>query len=283
VGGHGSCVSESLEAIVKKAYVTTLTNGDGYAPGVEVLGKSLQASGTQIPRVLLATQDVSPDARSRLVKQGWEIRDVEPIANPTANGDLLYPRFANVFTKLRGWQLTDFDRIVMLDADTLVLQNIDELFERSVFAAAPDFLLPDRFNSGVMVLEPSTETFQKMIAALASSGTYDGGDQGFLNTFYSDWYAMPVEHRLPIGYNMAHFIYAFLRGHPSLRGKLEHEAKIVHYMVQKPWLSKAVFTGGSEIWWKMYFAAHPEKSNDWKARIHHIEDWSFDHLVSILD
>ena len=268
---------------MKNAYVTTLTSGDAYVPGVEVLGKSLQASGTSVPMVLLATQDVSQGARARLSKQGWQIRDVEAIENPTAESQLLYPRFANVFTKLRGWELTDFERIVMLDADTLVLQNIDELFERTWFAAAPDFLLPDRFNSGVMVLDPSKETFRKMISELAISGTYDGGDQGFLNTFYSDWYAMPVQHRLPIGYNMAHFIYAFLRGHPSLRGKLENEAKVVHYMVQKPWLAKATVTGGSSAWWNMYFAAHPEKSNDWKAKIHHIEDWSFDHLVTLLD
>lgn len=267
---------------MKAAYVSTLTSGDAYVPGIEVLGKSLERSGTSHPRVLLTTSDVSREARARLADQGWQIREVEPISNPTAKGALLFPRFANVFTKLRAWEQTDFERVVLLDADTLVLQNIDDLFERSRFAAAPDFLLPDRFNSGVMVLEPSRETFAEMVAALAASGTYDGGDQGFLNTFFGDWYAMPVEHRLPAGYNMAPFIYSFMRGHTSLEATFKREAKVVHYMMQKPWLSKSTLTGGSHAWWSTYFEAHPEKAREWGDKLHHIEDWTLEKIVALI-
>ena len=163
---------------MKRAYVTLLCSGDGYVTGAEVLGKSLQASGTEVPRVAMVTPDVSADARRRLVAQGWEIRDVEPIANPHSDGALVFSRFGSVFTKLRAWDLAEIDRAVFLDADTLVLRNIDELFERASFAAAPDFFLPDRFNSGVLLLEPSRETFAKMAEALATASSYDGGDQG---------------------------------------------------------------------------------------------------------
>ncbi|HSO39064.1 MAG TPA: glycosyltransferase family 8 protein [Labilithrix sp.] len=263
------------------AYVTTLCNGDGYLPGVEVLGKSLEASGTQKTKVVLVTADISAAARERLARQGWQLRDIEPIANPAADR-LLFPRFASVFAKLRAWELVEFERVVLLDADTLVLQNVDDLFERRTFAAGPDFFLPDHFNSGVMVLEPSADTFGRMIEALAVAGTYDGGDQGFLNTFYADWYAMPVEHRLPVGYNMAHFIYQFLRGHPTLKATLERDAKIIHYMVQKPWQAKTTLTGGSAAWWHMYFEAHPEKAHEWKEKVHEFEDWSFDHLAALV-
>ena len=161
---------------MKKAYVTMLCNGDGYVTGATVLGKSLEASRSNVPRVAMVTADISAAARSRLAAQGWEVRDVEPIANPAADALLVFPRFGAVFTKLRAWELTDFDRIVLLDADTLVLQNVDDLFERPGFAAAPDFFLPDRFNSGVMVIPPSKETFDRMVAALSSAPSYDGGD-----------------------------------------------------------------------------------------------------------
>jgi glycogenin glucosyltransferase len=266
---------------VKTAYVTTLCNGDGYLPGVEVLGKSLEASGSQVQRIVLTTPDVAAATRARLIQLGWQIRDIQPIDNP-ALARLLFPRFASVFAKLRAWELVDLDRVVLLDADTLVLQNVDDLFERRNFAAAPDFFLPDRFNSGVMVLEPSAATFARMMQALASAGSYDGGDQGFLNTFYANWYAMPVEQRLPVGYNMAHFIYQFLRGHPTLRVTLERETKIIHYMVQKPWRATATFTGGSASWWHMYFKAHPEKAHVWKDKVHAFEDWTFDHIASMV-
>lgn len=264
---------------MKKAYVTVCCGGDGYVAGVEVLGHSLVASGSTETRLAMVTGDVSAPARGRLLDQGWLLRDVEPIGNPTQD-TLLFPRFANVFTKLRAWGLTDYDRVVLLDADTLVLQNVDDLFERAGFAAGPDFLLPDHFNSGVMVLEPSASTLARMMEALSRHPTYDGGDQGFLNAFYSDWYAMPVEHRLPVGYNMASFIYQFLRAHETLHATLERDVKVIHYLLQKPWQATATLTGGSAAWWRTYFDLHPEASTPLKTELHEMEDWTFDHVVS---
>jgi glycogenin glucosyltransferase len=49
-----------------------------------------------------------------------------------------------------------YERVVYLDADTLVLDSIDDLFEREIgdapgsFAAAPDVFPPDRFNAGMI-------------------------------------------------------------------------------------------------------------------------------------
>ncbi|WP_368784585.1 glycosyltransferase [Arthrobacter sp. SX1312] len=37
-------------------------------------------------------------------------------------------RFAEVWTKLAVWGLTEFERVVFLDADMLVTRNMDELF-----------------------------------------------------------------------------------------------------------------------------------------------------------
>jgi alpha-N-acetylglucosamine transferase len=267
---------------MKTAYVTTLSHGDAYLPGVEALGKSLDATGTSVPRVVMVTADVSQTARERLTRLGWQVHDVEPIANPANGKRLLFRRFAGVFTKLRAWDLPDFDRVVLLDADTIVLQNVDELFARSAFAAAPDFFLPDRFNSGVVLLEPSKETFRQMTEALGTLDSYDGGDQGFLNRFFPDWYSMPVEHRLPVGYNIAHFIYQFLLAHPGTRTDLERSVRIVHYMVQKPWQARPTLTGGSAAWWRCYHAAHPGQGKGWRGRAHELEDWTFDRLASLV-
>jgi alpha-N-acetylglucosamine transferase len=265
--------------MLKHAYATVLCNGEGYLPGVEALGSSLKASGTQEPMVLIATPEVRPVTRERLTGQGWTVREVEPIANPNPSTQRMLPRFGAAYTKLRAWQLVEFDKVVLLDADTIVLQNIDDLFARPEIAAAPDFFLPDRFSSGVMVLEPRQATFDRMVQALSTAESYDGGDQGFLNGFFESWYAMPVAHRLPIGYNMAHFVYQFMRSHRSTWDKLQHEIKIVHYLVQKPWRARSTLSGASEVWWDAYFKVHPEKANDWRQRVHEMEDWSFDQLV----
>jgi glycogenin len=267
---------------MKRAYVTMLCNGDAYLPGVETLGRSLKASGTRESMVVMATADISRRARDTLAAQGWTIRDIEPLSNANPTTVPLFPRFNHVFAKLRAWQLTEFDKVVLLDADTLVLQNVDDLFHRPDFAAAPDFLLPDRFNSGVMVLDPSAAMFQRMIDALGGAESYDGGDQGFLNSFFANWYAMPPAHRLPAGYNLFHFIFQFLRGHPSLSRSLERDTKIIHYAVQKPWHTAPQVTGASAAWWDMYFSVHPEKDSEWKRRVHALEDWTFNRVVEAL-
>jgi len=264
---------------MRTAYVTTLCNGDGYVPGVEALGRSLARTGTPHDKLLLVTDDVPLTAVKSLEAGGWRTHRVDPIQNPNPSTGQFFARFANTFTKLRAFELEQLDKLVLLDADTIALQNIDDLFERPGIAAAPDFLLPDRFNSGVLVIEPKRALFARMMDQLLTSESYDGGDQGFLNTFFPDWYSGPAAHRLPAGYNLHQFIFQFLRAHPALMPQLEREAKIIHYTVQKPWLSTSTLAGGSEAWWDMYFDAHPEEASGWRRRVHAIEDWSFDKML----
>jgi glycogenin glucosyltransferase len=263
---------------MRPAYVSMICGGDDYLPGIETLGRSLVETGTSVPRVAMVTHDVSSAARARLEGSGWSVREVESIGNPRA--DRLMPRFANVFTKLRAWSLVEFDKLVFLDADTVVLRNVDDLFDRPALAAAPDFLLPDRFNSGVMVLRPSQQYLEMMLERLPELGSYDGGDQGFLNELI-DWYSLPTEHRLPAAYNTHQFIFQFIAAHPLLRERLLDEVKIVHYTVQKPWRD-TVLAGGSELWWRFHDRAHPDQVSRWREKLHALEDWSFGRVVSIL-
>ncbi|MBA3546851.1 MAG: glycosyltransferase family 8 protein [Nannocystis sp.] len=267
---------------MKRAYVTMVCCGDTYLPGAQALARSLDETGSRLPRIVMVTPDV-PDAVNReLAACGWDPYPVAPIVNPHRDCELLYPRFGLSFTKLRAFDLNEFDRLVFLDADTLVLRNIDSLFNRPCLAAAPDFFMPDRFNTGVMVLEPSRPLFMKMLTALAHAPSYDGGDQGFLNWFWSDWWEMPVAHRLRSGYNLHHFIFQFMLAHPSLRQHCLDQVHVVHYTLQKPWMGRFMMTGGSQTWWDKFYAAHPEQNVAWRRRLHQLQDWSFSSLVSLL-
>ena len=69
------------------------------------------------------------------------------------------PELGITFTKLHCWRLVQYEKCVFLDADTLMLQNSDELFDRAELSAAPDSGWPDCFNSGVFVFKPSLQTF----------------------------------------------------------------------------------------------------------------------------
>lgn len=266
---------------MRQAYVTLLSGNDRYLPGAEALAVSLQRTGTQQPMVALITPDVDPRTVRALQVQGWDPLPVEPIHNPNPATQQLFHRFDSVYTKLQLWAL-DFDKVVYLDADTLVIQSIDSLFDRPDFAAAPDFFLPDHFNSGVMVIRPDREVFERMVAALPNSSSYDGGDQGFLNTFLSDWWTGPPEGRLPCGYNFHNFIYQFLNSNPALMSQILPDLYVIHYTLQKPWLNAVSVAGGTELWWDAYYQAHPEDHTGIKDRIHRASDRAFEGFARIL-
>jgi glycogenin glucosyltransferase len=102
-----------------------------------------------------------------------------------------------VLTKLHVFRLTQYSKVLFLDADVLPLRPLSHLLALPFdFCAVPDVGWPDIFNSGVMVLSPSDATFEDLRALLKSRGSWDGGDQGLLNEWRGDdW------HRLSFTYN----------------------------------------------------------------------------------
>ena len=82
--------------------------------------------------------------------------------------------FGISFRKLNLWLLTRFKKCVFLSADTLVLQNVDELFDREELSAAPDSSWPDCFNSGVFVFVPSKKTYDALVRFADERGHFDG-------------------------------------------------------------------------------------------------------------
>ena len=87
---------------------------------------------------------------------------------------LARPELGVTFSKIHAWKLTQYFKCVFLDADALVLQNVDELFDREELSAAPDIGWPDCFNSGVFVFEPALETFKNLLDLASNVGSFDG-------------------------------------------------------------------------------------------------------------
>ena len=101
--------------------------------------------------------------------------------------------FSTTCTKFHVFKLTKFKKLLFMDSDTIVLHPIDDIFNISnaqVLSAAPDPRPPDTFNSGVMVVTPSVDTYKELIRLNKVNGTLDGGDQGILNyRFCPDWHS----------------------------------------------------------------------------------------------
>jgi lipopolysaccharide biosynthesis glycosyltransferase len=123
-----------------------------------------------------------------------------------------------------------------------------------LIAAAPDILPPSNFNSGVMVVRPSTEVFQTMQRNAKQLTTFDGSDTGFLNAYYPTWYSdFPPDARLPAGYNAQSALYNLTAD--SVTGEstfwdaqLSHDLHIVHYSDPvKPWQVAAAESSESKL------------------------------------
>ena len=46
------------------------------------------------------------------------------------------------------------------------------------------------------------DTFAKLISFASTNGSWDGGDQGLLNSYFSDWSTKDISRILPFGYNL---------------------------------------------------------------------------------
>ncbi|XP_022095081.1 glycogenin-1-like isoform X1 [Acanthaster planci] len=226
----------TLRNKVEDEAFVTLTTNDSYGYGALVLGQSLRDVGTTRQLVVMVTKQVSQPMRRQLSFIYDVIQQVDPFDSQDAAhlAMLTRPELGITFTKIHCWTLTHFKKCVFLDADCLVLQNVDDLFDREEFSAAPDVGWPDIFNSGVFVFCPSEETYQGLLQCAVTQGSFDGGDQGLLNTYFSNWATLDIKYHLPFVYNMTSAISYTYR--PALE-RFGKEIRIVHFIgTAKPWL-----------------------------------------------
>ncbi len=226
------------------SYVTLVANAD-YLTGACALARSLQMCRAQWPLTVLAVEGM--DGLEELAALGCRIVTVAPLPlsaafrlrhsrsaqhaqAPFTKGTK--PAFHDPllnFVKLRLWELEQFEKVVFLDADTLVIRNIDRLFGYPEFAAAPNLYetLADfhRLNSGVFVAQPSRRTFAAMLHALEQPDRFwRRTDQTFLETFFPDW------HGLPYIFNTLQYVWFNL---PQLWDW--RRIHVIHYQYEKPW------------------------------------------------
>nr|XP_006007911.1 PREDICTED: glycogenin-1 isoform X2 [Latimeria chalumnae] len=251
-----------------QAFVTLATN-DTYGKGALVLGSSLRNQRTSKKLVVLITPQVSNTMRTVLKKIFDEVVLVDVLdSGDTAHLTLMQrPELGVTLTKLHCWTLIQYSKCVFMDADTLVLSNIDELFEREELSAAPDPGWPDCFNTGVFIFQPSIETYNQLLQFAKERGSFDGGDQGLLNSFFSSWATTDINKHLPFIYNLSSIsIYSYL---PAFK-VFGANAKVVHFLGKiKPWnytydpKTQTVKSGHDpsmihpeflNIWWEIFTA-----------------------------
>ncbi|KAJ3258374.1 Glycogenin-2 [Boothiomyces macroporosus] len=222
------------------AFATLLTS-DLYLPGALVWLKSLKQF-TKYPAIVIATKNLADTTNSIIQKQFDSVFHVDTIkSGDSANLELLgRPDLFDTFTKIHVFDSNlPFEKICFMDSDTLVLQNIDDVFDYIqgdvVFAAAPDIGWPDCFNSGVFVLKPDQKAFGDLKDFAANKSSFDGGDQGLLNSYFCNWSTGSdgKTARLPFGYNVTpSTLYSYLPAFNHFKDQI----RVVHFIgLNKPW------------------------------------------------
>jgi len=183
------------------------------------------------PLVLLTNTTHWPDGTnvaSSLAKLGVQVLPVRPVPVPDRilhehrhmpceeNGS---PEICGYqFFKLQIWRLTQFDKLIWMDNDGILVRSADYLFQRrgtwgqqdnwdcgswlSLVARNSVFFtrLVDKLQrsipssapmeqatgvcSGMLLLKPSEDTYQGLIRHLASMETVPGGDQQVVDTYF---------------------------------------------------------------------------------------------------
>jgi len=96
--------------------------------GYHLMHKPSTRSQRGIPYVVLVTKNVQEVQVDRLRRDGAIVIPVE--SQPT--GEWFHPkraRWNDVMTKLRLWELDQFDRVVFLDVDTGLTKPLDSVFD----------------------------------------------------------------------------------------------------------------------------------------------------------
>ena len=112
------------------AYVTLVMMGDSYIPAAIVLAKSLINCGSRADKVVLVTNDVSEEGR-RILKQYYDVvKEVSyvNIEHWHVKKDAMRRYLNMLFTRLHALNLVQYKKIILIDADTIVLQHPDHLF-----------------------------------------------------------------------------------------------------------------------------------------------------------
>ncbi|KAL1828742.1 hypothetical protein DCAR_0207999 [Daucus carota subsp. sativus] len=244
----------------KRAYVTFLAGNGDYVKGVVGLAKGLRKVKSAYPLVVAMLPDVPQEHRELLRSQGCIIQEIEPIYPPENQIEFAMAYYVINYSKLRIWNF-DYNKMVYLDADIQVFENIDHLFDtpdgyfyavmdcfcEKTWSHSPQYSVgycqqcpekvkwpaemgcppPLYFNAGMFVFEPSHLVYESLLQTLVITAPTPFAEQDFLNMFFNHMYK-PI----PLAYNL---VLAMLWRHPE-NVELE-KVKVVHYCAagSKPW------------------------------------------------
>ncbi|XP_025618843.1 galactinol synthase 2 isoform X2 [Arachis hypogaea] len=195
-----------------RAFVTFLAGNGDYVKGVVGLAKGLRKTKTMYPLVVAVLPDVPEEHRKILISQGCIVREIEPVYPPENQTQFAMAYYVINYSKLRIWEFVEYSKMIYLDGDIQVFENIDHLFDLpdNYFYAVMDCFCeptwghtsqykigycqqcPDKvqwpkdfgpkpplyFNAGMFVYEPNLVTYHDLLKTLQVTKPTSFAEQG---------------------------------------------------------------------------------------------------------
>lgn len=276
------------------AYATFIMNGNSYLEAAQVLSTSILNTNTLHPLIIMVTPDVSADARLKLLPFFHHIIEIpvieypcKPLITPTMN--TIYGAWIEKsFTKLNVFKESvypiKYDKILYLDADQVVLENLDHLFNLPTPALSFDSEFSNKYHgkgiynpykykkhgdvidyrsiaenfyncivgaSGTMVLTPDDTFFQAAINILKNYQIYGHKlYNGFEEQLLAETFIHTKTHITHLSKT-----YSWCAGqyHALSNGKA---AVVNYYGLEKPWLKQSNYV--DQFVWH-YFASRADE------------------------
>lgn len=275
------------------AYVTLVFNGDRYIPGVINLWYSLQESKTQYDFVCIYTNDVPEKSIKFMTGLGIKTRLVEYVRfetkpSLTRKQNERYSAWSNVsYTKWQCLKLDEYQKVLFLDADMVVINNPDDVFKAptpaGVFESPWTFHNFYKFETpGVvtrqeikkiihnrgfiasatcMLLEPCTDCFRSFIEMMENMQPFgfncmSGFDEQSIAYYYSVYNKGKCVGWHHIGIEYAYLLWKYEEGKEQNELDLDNEnnkrgkIKIIDYFGKdKPWELARDAWPDLKYWW----------------------------------
>ena len=111
------------------AYVTVITNMSYFA-GLSVLAQSFKRINARYPLYVLVPKRSNAELLDKIRSLRLQVLECDDIVIDTdAKNANKVSHWNQTFFKLNIMRLIQFDKLIFVDADMLLLQNIDHLFE----------------------------------------------------------------------------------------------------------------------------------------------------------
>lgn len=197
----------------KRSYITVLST-DNYIDGVLILAKSLSEVKSSYSLLVIASPILKSETYKKLEEAGIEYkidtRDIQlPVLTEEKNERFGLEHWNYSFMKLCIFDKIDYEKLIYLDADMMICENIDDLFECPNMSAViaggrhENNKHWTKLNSGLMVIEPKDGLFNEFLEILPKVGIEHDtfGDQEVIQDYFTDW-EEKTELHLDDKYNM---------------------------------------------------------------------------------